>query len=130
MDKIELVIAAAAPHLVAPPSLQLGTVVLNSVASRPLFLSNQGAHMLQWKATNLPALSASFFSLPLSSGLLNPSQSVSVAVEFAPKTHGFHSSVLAISTSLLQGGGQVKDVTVQLQGEGLPLAQAVAVHSK
>ena len=74
--------------------------------------------MLQWKATNLPVLSASFFSVPLSSGLLNPGQSVSVAVEYAPKMHGFHSSVLAISTSLLQGGGQVKDVAVQLQGEG------------
>jgi len=129
VDKIELVIAAAGPHLVAPPSLQLGTVVLNSVTSRPLFLSNQGAHMLQWKAINLTALSASFFSLPFPSGLLNPGQSVSVAVEYAPKTHGIHSSVLAISTSLLQGG-QVKEVTVQLQGEGLPLAQAVAVHSK
>ena len=85
--------------------------------------------MLQWKAINLTALSASFFSLPFPSGLLNPGQSVSVAVEYAPKTHGIHSSVLAISTSLLQGG-QVKEVTVQLQGEGLPLAQAVAVHSK
>ena len=114
----------------APPSLHLGTVVLNSATSRPLFLSNQGAHLLQWNATNLSALSASFFSLPIPSGLLNPGQSVNVAVEFAPKTQGIHSSVLAISTSLLQGGGQVKDVTVQLQGEGLPLTQAVAVHSK
>jgi len=62
--------------------------------------------------------------------LLNPGQSVSVAVEYAPKMQGLHSSILAISTSLLQGGGQVREVNVQLQGEGLPLAQAVAVHSK
>ena len=108
----------------------MGTTVLNSITSRPLLLSNQGVHLLQWKAINLPALSASFFSLPLPSGLLNPGQSVSVAVEYAPKMHGTHSSVLALSTSLLQGGGQVKEVTVQLLGEGLPLAQAVAVHSK
>ena len=128
MDKIELVIAAAAPHLVAPASLQLGAVLVNSVTSRPLLLSNQGAHLLQWKATNLPALA--FFSLPIPSGLLNPGQSVSMAVEYAPKTQGVHSSVLAISTSLLQGGGQVKEVTVQLQGEGIPLTQAVAIHSK
>ena len=84
--------------------------------------------MLQWKATNLSALAASFFSLPLPSGLLNPGQSVNVAVEFAPKTLGVHSAVLAISTSLLKGGGQVKDVTVHLQGEGLP--NAAAVNSK
>ena len=128
VDKIELVIAAAAPHLVAPPSLQLGTTLVNSMVSRPLLLSNQGAHLLQWKATNLTALP--FFSLPIPSGLLNPGQSVSVAVEYAPKMQGIHSSVLAISTSLLQGGGQVREVNVQLQGEGLPLAQAVAVHSK
>ena len=69
-------------------------------------------------------------SIPLPSGLLNPGQSVSVAVEYAPKTHDTHSSVLALSTSLLQGGGQVKEVTVQLLGEGLPLALDVAVHSK
>ena len=130
VDKIEVIVASASPHLVAPPSLHLGTAVLNSLTSRPLVLSNQGAHLLQWKATNLPALSANFFSLPYASGLLNPGQNVSVAVEYAPKRHGSHSAVLAINTSLLQGGGQVQEVAVQLQGEGLPLSQAVAVHSK
>ena len=130
------------PSLVATPStVELGLAVLGSTTTRSLTVSNPGDRLVQWRAQVEP----SFFSLPLSSGLLNPGQEVVLAVHYRPASPGHHSAALALTSAPLQGGdspsphlqrgseasaGGEGGVTVRLRGEAVALTQAVATGSR
>ena len=117
MDSLEVRVTEPPLSLLASPSLlDLGPTVLGTHSSRPLTLTNPSPPLLQWRAVPPPAP----FSLPLSSGLLNPGTSVTVAVHYLPSNPGPHSVTLGLQASPLQGGedgGAV--VAVTLSGEGL-----------
>ena len=77
-------VAAASRVVVNPPLLDLGIAVVGSSKNGALTLSNPSVELVQWRASVEP----SFFSLPQSSGLLNPGQAVTLPVCFRPGAVG------------------------------------------
>jgi len=130
-DSVEVqVLEAPAVSLVPsieilPRILNLGVAVIGSYTTGSLTLTNPGPRLVQWRASVEP----SFFSLPQSSGLLNPSQRVQVSVQYRPAATGTHTALVNVCASVVQGGRELvggPGNTVRLQGEGLPLKEAVA----
>ena len=84
-------------------------------SSGQVSITNPGPELVQWRALLQP----SFFSLPLSAGLLNPGQSVIVAVLYKPAAAGSHSASLTISSLVVRGGKETASSatsnTVQLR---------------
>ena len=73
---------------------------LGQSSSGEVTITNPSQELVQWRALLQP----SFFSLPLSSGILNPAQSVTVAVLYKPAALGSHQASLTISSQLVRGG--------------------------
>ena len=88
IDHVEVVVrpcsVAASGMLVSPQLLDLGVAVVGTSKKGALTLSNPGLELIKWQATVEP----SFFSLPHSSGLLNPGQAVTLMVDFWPGAAG------------------------------------------
>ena len=143
VDSIEVCVSDPCPPclVASPATVELGLAVLGSTTTRSLTVSNPGDRLVQWQAQVEP----SFFSLPLSSGLLNPGQEVVLAVHYRPASPGQHCAALALTSAPLQGGdspsphlqrgsetaaGGEGGVTVRLRGEAVALTQAVATGSR
>ena len=62
-------------------------------------VTNTSSDLVQWRAA---VDKEGPFSLPLTSGLLNPRQSVSLAAAFAPKMGGTHATNIVITTHVVQ----------------------------
>ena len=115
-------------------------------------MTNTSSDLVQWRAA---VDKEGPFSLPLTSGLLNPRQSVSLAAAFAPKMTGTHATNIVITThvvqvataqythqqhqlyysntmSTVQGGGSEVGVpaVLRLQGSAADLGEAVESLSR
>ena len=90
---------------------------LGQSSSGEVTVTNPSQDLVQWRAILQP----SFFSLPLSSGLLKPAQSVTVAVLYKPAALGSHQASLTISSQVVRGGqetpGTATSNTVLLQAK-------------
>ena len=95
--------------------LGLSSPRLGQSSSGEVTVTNPSQDLVQWRAVLQP----SFFSLPLSSGLLKPAQSVTVAVLYKPAALGSHQASLTISSQAVRGGqetpGSASSNTVLLQ---------------
>lgn len=131
VDSLEVVVteapSAAPPRLVAAPAaVELGLAVIGSTTTRTLTLTNPGATLVQWRANVQP----SFFSLPLSCGLLNPGQGVGVAVHYRPAAPGTHAATLTLAATPVQGGDPSAPTLVTLRGEAVALSQAATAQAR
>ena len=131
VDTLEVVVteapSAAPPRLMAAPAaMELGLAVIGSTTTRTLTLTNPGATLVQWRANVQP----SFFSLPLSCGLLNPGQGVGVAVHYRPGAPGTHAATLALTAAPVQGGDSSAPTLVTLRGEAVALSQAATGQAR
>ena len=80
--------------------LSMSSPRLGQSSSGEVTITNPSQDLVQWRAILQP----SFFSLPLSSGILNPAQSVTVAVLYKPAALGSHQASLTISSQAVRGG--------------------------
>ena len=105
MDHVEVVVrpspgaaGSSSRMLVNPQLLDLGMAVVGSSKKGALTLSNPSLELIKWQASVEP----SFFSLPQSSGLLNPGQAVTLMVDFRPGAAGPSKASLQFSYSPLR----------------------------
>ena len=90
--------------------------VLGSSSSSSLVLSNSSQNLVQWVCQLTP----SFFSLPVSGGLLNPAQSVPLSVMFKPAAPGSHRATLSFSMVNMESGKPSSPaVSVDLKGTAM-----------
>ena len=111
---------ATTPQLtVSTSSLAFGNVAVNSNATLPLTLTSSGTAPVTITSANISGtgFTASGVNFPVT---LNPSQSVTLNVKFAPTATGSATAQLTISSNSASGGTTV----VQLSGTGTTAAVA------
>ena len=112
--------AATTPQLtVGANSLAFGNVAVNSSATLPLTLTASGTAAVTISSASISGsgFSASGVNFPIT---LNPTQSVTLNVKFAPQTAGDLTGQLTISSNSASGGSAV----IQLSGTGTTAAAA------
>ena len=134
---VEVNISPADPITKRAPGLvltghetELSSPRVGQSCSGQVTISNPGQEMVQWRAVLQP----SFFSLPLSAGILKPGQSVTVAVLYKPAAPGSHSAGLTINSLVVRGGqetsGAATSNTVQLQARCGPRETVTSTSGK
>ena len=131
VDILEVEVTGVVPSItaikVSTTQLEVGVAVVGSNTTEEIVLTNPGTELVQWKGQVEP----SFFSLPLSAGLLKPAQSVTLAVVFKPAAPGVHTASLTLHNTAVGGGHQTTaqcgaPVVVTMRGTAMSINDAVS----
>ena len=114
-------VARVVPGLIlSGKQLSMSSPRLGQSSSGEVTITNPSQELVQWRALLQP----SFFSLPLSSGILNPAQSVTVAVLYKPAALGSHQASLTISSQVVRGGQETPGISSTSSTSNTVLLQA------
>jgi len=106
---------------VNPSNLDMGLAVVGQTISGVFKVINPSGELIQWKA----ALEPGMFSLPQTTGLLNPGQSVALAVTFSPTAAGAHVQSVLVNTYIFKGSSVGKEtcspVLLSISGTGVSI---------
>jgi len=109
---------------VSPSNLDMGLAVVGQTVSGMFKVTNPSNELIQWKA----ALEPGMFSLPQTTGLLNPAQSVALAATFCPTSAGAQAHNILVNTYIFKGGSTGKEtgspVLLSISGCGVSVPEA------